>query len=57
MSIKNLTSTYKELISEDKTLSGVEFYKYNQKIKKTKKKYEKEKKESDKLKKNSNIEQ
>lgn len=57
MSLKNLTSKYNTLISADPTLSKVEYYKYNQKIKKTKKKHEKEKKESSKLKMNTHVDQ
>jgi hypothetical protein len=57
MDIKEIKSKYEEVISEDKTMSNVEYFKYNQKVKKTKKKYEKEKKLSDKLKKSNNIDQ
>lgn len=54
MNTKELKKEYQDLISNDQTLSKIEYYKYNQKVKKTKKKHEKDKKELDKLKKSNN---
>jgi hypothetical protein len=57
MDIKAIKSKYEDTVKADKTLSNVQYFKYNQKVKKTKKKYDKEKKLSEKLKKSNNIDQ
>lgn len=53
MDINNLKTKYEQLISKDVILSKVEFYKNNQKVKKTKKKFDKEQKFLEKLKKSN----
>lgn len=57
MEINNLKSKYEEIISKDKTVSKVEYYKNNQKVKKAKKKFEKEQRFLEKLKKSNDTNQ
>lgn len=57
MEINNLKSKYEEIISKDKTVSKVDYYKNNQKVKKAKKKFEKEQRFLEKLKKSNDTNQ